>query len=543
MRNNIPGMITQFGDVLSESLTQRREKSEQQSIVDFFKDKPFTPQAIQQFSSLHPEVPLVSVYRLAPAISEVSTRQKASDVGYGMFKMILGGEKDPQKIFDAYKDEDPSIVARGLEYASKIQGMIPKEELTKLSDRERLLRKSPLRPGEMEVVPGTEPPPEEYTLSTDQIRYRAGRSPGELPTPIAQGPGRTVKMTLVTPEGIRTDEVAQGDVADRLNKGWQQGDIKPTATNAEQELVKSNIRQQLAKAGINREPTPQEIMEGVLAIEGQKKVLSPEAMKQQIEIAGTKAKQAITLKDEQQTKDIDIPSLAEAVADGRDARMAIKGSMGNPVASKVESEVLKKYPNFNFMMSDANYRWKQSSTNQRTINFAGGALPRLTMLDEQLKKVPNVDLNIINRAMRFASVETGKHEYTDFESNRNAIVQEINTALSGSSTTSDMRVKIELENLQSARSPGQIRGAISNLREALIARLDTDLSPIYPTEVVQGKKTLEQYKNDMFKKYRGNYSESEQVGGKNEKTVVKKFVSPSTGKTKYIYSDGTEEIR
>ncbi len=33
------------------------------------------------------------------------------------------------------------------------------------------------------------------------------------------------------------------------------------------------------------------------------------------------------------------------------------------------------------------------------------------------------------------------------------------------------------------------------------------------------------------------------VGGGNPKTVVKQFVSPSTGKTKVVYSDGTEEIR
>jgi hypothetical protein len=209
--------------------------------------------------------------------------------------------------------------------------------------------------------------------------------------------------------------------------------------------------------------------------------------------------------DAGKSKEIDIPSMARAVAEGNDARMAIRGSMGNPVASKVQTEVLKEYPNFNFMMSDANYKWKQSSTNQRTINFAGGALPRLERLDAQLTQMPNVDLNTINRVMRAVSVETGKPEFTNFESNRNAIVQEINTALSGSSTTSDMRVKIELENLQAARSPKQITGAISNLREALIARLDVDLSPIYPTEVVQGKKSMEQYKQELFSKYRGKY--------------------------------------
>lgn len=33
------------------------------------------------------------------------------------------------------------------------------------------------------------------------------------------------------------------------------------------------------------------------------------------------------------------------------------------------------------------------------------------------------------------------------------------------------------------------------------------------------------------------------TGGNPQKTIIKQFISPSTGKTKYIYSDGTEEIR
>ena len=31
----------------------------------------------------------------------------------------------------------------------------------------------------------------------------------------------------------------------------------------------------------------------------------------------------------------------------------------------------------------------------KTINFVGGALPRLGALDEQLKAMPNVDINAI----------------------------------------------------------------------------------------------------------------------------------------------------
>jgi hypothetical protein len=214
----------------------------------------------------------------------------------------------------------------------------------------------------------------------------------------------------------------------------------------------------------------------------------------------------------------------------------VKGSMGNPVASKAESMVLEKYPNFNFTMSDANYKWKQSSTNQRTINFVGGSLPRVSALVQQVNALPNVDLNVINKVMQAVSKQFGKTPYTDFESNRNAIVQEINTALSGSATQSDMRVKIELENLSSARSPQQIKGAINNLNEALIARMDVDLSDIYPIEVVRGEKSLSQYKNELFSKYRANFAPHKHVQEMTGNAGV------SSGKDLYISANDIQTL-
>lgn len=210
-------------------------------------------------------------------------------------------------------------------------------------------------------------------------------------------------------------------------------------------------------------------------------------------------------KEDEQLKNIDLPSLTQAVADGQDAPISIKNTRGANIHAMVKSGVLNQYPKFDFNMADANYKWKQSATNQRTINFVGGALPRLGALDAQLKELPNVDLNVINRIMKTVLTETGKPAYTNYESNRNAIVQEINTALSGSSQSSDMRLQIELENLKSARSPEQIKGAIENLRAALEARLDVDLSPLYPIEVVRGEKSMSQYKKELYSKYRNDY--------------------------------------
>ena len=215
-----------------------------------------------------------------------------------------------------------------------------------------------------------------------------------------------------------------------------------------------------------------------------------------------------------------VPSLADGVKKGLDAPIAIKNTRGANVNAAVKKMVRDEYPNFDFNMADANYKWKQSATNQRTINFVGGALPRLGALDAQLKELPNVDLNVINRAMRQVLTEFGKPAYTNYESNRNAIVQEINTALSGTSQSSDVRLQLELENLKSARSPQQIKGAIENLRLALEARLDVDLSPLYPIEVVRGEKTMSQYKKELYSKYRNDYSnhfggeqKAQEVGG------------------------------
>jgi hypothetical protein len=255
------------------------------------------------------------------------------------------------------------------------------------------------------------------------------------------------------------------------------------------------------------------------------------------------AQEILTAKEDQQFKAIDVPSLAKAVSDGQDAPVAIKGSMGNPLAAKVKSEVLKDYPKFDFTMADANYKWKQSATNQRTVNFAAGALPRLQMLDEQLKALPNVNMNSINAVMRAVLTETGNPVYADFESNRNAIVQEINTALSGTSQSSDTRLNIELENLKSKRSPEQIAASIKNLREALIARLDVDLSNLYPLEVIRGEKTMEEYKTGMFQKFRGIKGKEKLVYDKLGLPYEERNVQPVGGKKKLTPGQALEELR
>ena len=253
--------------------------------------------------------------------------------------------------------------------------------------------------------------------------------------------------------------------------------------NAEQ-LTRDALRDKL-----HREPTSGEIKNQMQADK----------------IEQMKANRAIIELDKE--KGLDIPALADAVANGQDARKAIKGSMGNPVATKVESQVLKEYPKFNFAMSDANYVWQTSPINMRTLNYIEGSIPRISRLTDQVADLKNTNINTINKVMNAVNREFGKPEITNFEANRNSIVLEVSTALSGSSQGSDTRIKLELENLKSARSPQQITGAIKNLNEALLARLDAQTFPLYPLEVVRGEKTQQEWSKELYKKYKGDYTE------------------------------------
>jgi hypothetical protein len=115
-------------------------------------------------------------------------------------------------------------------------------------------------------------------------------------------------------------------------------------------------------------------------------------------------------------------------------------------------------------------------------------------------------------------------------------VQEVNTALSGSATGSDLRVNIELQNLKSARSPQQLIGAINNLYEALSTRLDVDLSPIYPIEVVRGEKTLNQYKKELYEKYGGDYTQHHHI---DESTPQSKSGGDNSKPPELTYPAGT----
>lgn len=408
--------------------------------------------------------------------------------GYGT-RVILS--KEPGQWTDQYGEPASP------DYVKDIENVVDTENISDAALKSRI--------AEQERIPGR---PSDQALNTftaiaDALKRRESEFKKVAETAAGEAEkiylGRTPTIDAVL---MKPAEIAQRDANAKAARLAAYNHSLDTQVNQFKDFAEKHLASQVKE---NKFPSNDEIIYKAFF---QKNGRDPTAQ----EFLDAKETYALDLKQKEtdiasgaKEKGLNVPLLARAVADGQDAPMAIKGSMGNPLAAKVKGAVLELYPKFDFNMSDANYKWKQSATNQRTVNFAGGALPRLGALDDQLNKLQNVDLNVINKVMSVVSKQFGKPEYTNYESNRNAIVQEIGTALSGTSQASDLRIKIELENLESAKSPSQIRGAISNLREALIARLDVDLSPLYPLPVVRGEQTLQQFKDEMFKNFRGKY--------------------------------------
>ncbi len=249
---------------------------------------------------------------------------------------------------------------------------------------------------------------------------------------------------------------------------------------------------------------------------------------------------------------IDIEAMANAVEEQSlsTAQIPKRGS----IWMKVVSRVKEKNPKFNLMYNDANYKWFTSARGTSTINMLNGSLPRVAALYSQIDELPNTSLNSWNAFKRAVVTELGYQDYSAFEANRNAIVQEVNAAISGTSQASDLRVKIELENLKTSRSPEQLRAATENLYEALTARLDSSMAGPFPPEVVNGNLSMDKYRKEITEKYKGNYDRypdrrwKQQTGAQpasggqpGQKTVVGTGTDPDTGRPVNRYSDGSVE--
>jgi hypothetical protein len=198
----------------------------------------------------------------------------------------------------------------------------------------------------------------------------------------------------------------------------------------------------------------------------------------------------------------------------------VKNAFGVPIQALVQSLVAEQNPKFDFIKSDANKKFIDSPANLRILSLVQASYPRVASLLEKADALGNISPRTANLALNAIRREFGGkagEAVVDFESMRNAIISEVNTALTGSSTGSDYRVRLELQNMATKNTLGEQRVAINNLLSALDARADASTGVPYPWEEVTG--------HIVFKnaKERIEYSMGKSKGGESTENLRKKY--------------------
>jgi hypothetical protein len=88
-------------------------RSDEQDAVKFFTENDTTPEKLQEFSSLHPQMPLVDVYKYAGAVGKQKKARQAKDYFNSLQSMLSTGEVDPEKLKELgtkYPSLDPQEV-------------------------------------------------------------------------------------------------------------------------------------------------------------------------------------------------------------------------------------------------------------------------------------------------------------------------------------------------------------------------------------------------------------------------------------------------
>lgn len=176
--------------------------------------------------------------------------------------------------------------------------------------------------------------------------------------------------------------------------------------------------------------------------------------------------------------------------------------------TKIWTAVMKKNPKFKMTFAEANYKYLTNAGNLKSAGMAKAAMPRVFDLKVKAEALAQRHPRFVNAPLNAIKKEFGSESVVDFESLRNAILTEVNTALSGSSVASDFRIQLELENLGSGRTTKQLNIAVDNLMSALEARQDASYAEFYPWDVVTGKMNMKEWRKTEMDKAEEEYKKA-----------------------------------
>ena len=190
-----------------------------------------------------------------------------------------------------------------------------------------------------------------------------------------------------------------------------------------------------------------------------------------------------------------------------------------------------------------------AAKNIRSLNTAVG---HLETLSKAAKELDNAPVQVWNYIANKGITATGDPSVTKFNAAATAVEGELANVFKNTGAT-DQEIKAWRDNLSTSFSKEQLSGSINTVIDLLGGRLGA-LRNQYETGLGKPKdfRFLSDKSLNILKSLKVDINSIDPVSTKqagnnqiaqSEKTVVKQFTSPSTGKTKLIYSDGTEEIK
>ena len=152
----------------------------------------------------------------------------------------------------------------------------------------------------------------------------------------------------------------------------------------------------------------------------------------------------------------------------------------------VVSGVRTENPNFDFIESDANAKYKQAQGNLLSRALIGGVQPLYDELRKKGLSLKNTKIKMANAVVNWFKEQTGDADVVAFNNLRDDVIAETERILLGSGVLSDTKYVRAVNNLKTSNSPEQINAAIKQFELVVSARLKA--LDDEPFEVVREKK-------------------------------------------------------
>lgn len=281
--------------------------------------------------------------------------------------------------------------------------------------------------------------------------------------------------------------------------------------------------------------------------------------------------QRLTIQSQEQAKDLmsdeDAKWMANKLATKQMVPSQLRtfigfGSVGQKNLSKIVKQLRKDYPDYNFSMVELAFTGDKTEINRQKgimgniVSFENTAIQNAKQVDALSRKIGVSRIPILNDAILAGKTLVGGSEIeAQYIASWRTIINEyarIATSVSGGGITSDAARKEIEAVLKKNYTPAQVQSVIRQLVLEMEHRrygFEKGLHDVMtnwgePSSLEPKLPTRESIEN-IFKSETPLVGEA---GRKGEaptggKKIKQQFYSPSTGKTKYVYEDGTTEIK